>query len=372
MKEMLQKLKDFLFSLFKQQPPIKAEEQKVEQPKEQPKPKRKYNKQRSRDFGELLDNLELTFDSLKLPRITGSWLDKDSIIGLKKLGAHVPNPWEAKFSKRTSDITIDVTKPLPAIMCISVPNENDDEDDRARLKIMYAIKQKKLPWNVAYKAGTPYIYGAAYEFHGEMFWFHMYITISKKTGHINPCEELRQVDNVIRANGRQTYYTTKRWTPPAFLQDDLQSTKVLENTHLNMFRAMHEWWSGRDERWNVVVKKNGERVTFGINDKDTAYYFKNRDKVVSENGVTKRIVHYVREHNRVRDGKETTIKEHIRGLREFNWNGYQCNVVSPRLENKTAATFDVPGDDIEENQEKMVYLSKVGKMLADFEERRSA
>lgn len=370
MKAMLQKLKDFLFSLFRKQPPGKAEPSAEIKPQE-PKPKRKYNKQKSKDFGELLDNLQITFDSLKLPVLSGSWLEKDSIIGLKKIGAHVPNPWEVKFTKKTSDILIDVTRPLPAIMCISIPNESAEEGKHYP-RIMYAIKQKRLPWNVAFKPGAPYIYGAAYEFHGELFWMHMYLTVNKKTGEISTCDELRQINNVIKGNGKTTYYSNKRWAPPAYLENDDYNIKDMENTCLNLFRAMHEWWVDRDLRWNVVVKKNGERVTFGINDKDTAYYFKNRDKVVSENGVTKRIVHYVREHNRVTNGKETTIKEHIRGLREFNWNGYHCNVISPRLEVKTSAFFETPGNDVEEENEKVVYLSKVGKLLADFEERRSA
>lgn len=364
MKAMCQKLIAFFLAFFRTKQPVEAA------PEPEKKPKRKYNKQRSKDFGELLDGLEATFNSLRLPNLKESWLDKDSILGLKKLGVHVPNPWEAKFSKKTSDITIDTTKQMPAIMCVAIPAENEEE--KFYPKIMFAIKQKKLPWYVGFKPGIAYIYGAAYEFRGELFWVHMHLTVSKKTGNIYPCEELRQIDNVIKANGKTTYYTTKRWSPPNFLQDDTKNIKDLENAHLNLFRAMHEWWSGRDQRWNVVVKKNGERVTFGINDKDTPYYFKNREKVVSEDGVTKRIVHYVKEHNRVRNGKETTIKEHIRGLREFNWSGYQCSVISPRLEIKTSASFSTPGEEEHDPGDKVVYLSKVGKMLADFEERRRA
>lgn len=361
MKAMLQQLIDFLFSFFKK---------KVEEPvNKQPKPKRKYNKQKSKDFSELLDNLEITFNSVKLPTLSGSWLNKDSIIGLKKIGVHVPNPWEVKFTKNSSEIALDASKPLPAIMCISIPSEN--EEGKHYPKIMYAIRQKRLPWNVAFKPGSPYIYGAAYEFHGELLWIHMYLTVNKKTGQIITCEELRQIDNVIKGNGKTIYYSTKRWAPPAYLENDEHSVKDMENTCLNLFRAMHEWWIGRDERWNVVVKKNGDRVTFGINDKDTPYYFRNREKVVSEDGVTKRIVHYVKEHSRIRNGKETIIKEHIRGLKEFTWSGYQCSVISPRLETKTAASFTEPGEE-ETQSENVVYLSKVGKMLADFEERRRA
>jgi hypothetical protein len=130
--------------------------------------------------------------------------------------------------------------------------------------------------------------------------------------------------------------------------------------------------SDREERWNVIVRKNGERVTFGVNNKDTPYFFKNRDKTVTQNGETKRIVHYVKEHERTIKGKAKTIKEHIRGLHDFNWNGYQCKVVSPKLEAETAASFLSPAEDVEKDLSETVYLSKVGKLLADFEERKAA
>jgi hypothetical protein len=65
------------------------------------------------------------------------------------------------------------------------------------------------------------------------------------------------------------------------------------------------------------------------------------------------------------------IKEHIRGLREFNWKGYQIQVVSPKYQQKTSASFTEPGMEIEEDEKSnVIYLSKLGKMLADFEERK--
>jgi hypothetical protein len=61
------------------------------------------------------------------------------------------------------------------------------------------------------------------------------------------------------------------------------------------------------------------------------------------------------------------VKEHIRGLQEFNWASYHCQVVSPKFQAQTSATFTTPGDD-DIGPSNVVYLSKVGKMLADAEE----
>ena len=117
-----------------------------------------------------------------------------------------------------------------------------------------------------------------------------------------------------------------------------------------------------------MVKKNGERITFGVDNNHTPYYFKDRDKSIkTASGQTKKIVHYVKEHERKVNDKTTVVKEHIRGLQEFNWAGYHCQVVSPKLQSQTAAFFTLPGDD-ELQSNNVVYLSKLGKILADFEE----
>ena len=364
MKELFNKIVGWFSRLFKnkkeKQPPMNKE----------PKPKRTHNKQKKQDFNELLDGLDLTFNSLKLPSMRESWLDQDSIIGLKKLGVHVPNPWAAEWSKNANDIVLDVSKPLPAIMCIAIPTK--DEEDKHYPKVLFAIKHKKLPWNVSYSPGAPYLFGAAFEVSGKLFWVHMYMTVNRKTGVMTMCDELRSVSNVIKANGKTSHYTMKKWTSANFLEDDRRGIEESKISVMNLMRSMHKWWIGREERWNVIVKKNGERITFGVDNKDTPYFFKNRDKVVTQNGETKRIVHYVKEHERTVKGQTKTIKEHIRGLHDFNWNGYQCKVVSPKLEADTAASFLAPADDVEKDLSGTVYLSKVGKLLADFEERKTA
>jgi hypothetical protein len=205
----------------------------------------------------------------------------------------------------------------------------------------------------------------AFDIEEKLFWLHMYITVNRSTGEIQFCDELKITAHKI--NREKTFYN-KAWGSAAYLDDDLRT--VEENKHIakNLFVAMHDWWSARDTRWNVVVKKNGDRVTFGVDNSQTPYYFKDRDKSIkTASGQTKKIVHYVKEHERKVNDKTTIVKEHIRGLQEFNWSGYRCQVVSPKLQSQTAAFFTLPGDD-ELQSNNVIYLSKLGKMLADFEE----
>jgi len=353
-------------------------------PEEEPEPRkpRKYNKEKRQDFSELLDKLEHTFNNVKLPTMDGSWIAKDSVVGLKKLGVHVPNPllmyWDNE--KRL----VDVTKPLPAIMCISQSSEHTvNTQKRFYAKFIFAIKMNKLPWHVTKQTGVPYQFGMSFDMDGKLLWVNMYITVNRKTGVISFCDELKtrphtvpaKSSNSRKANGKVTVFYTKSWGPAEYLEDEERSIQECKVIAQNYFVAMHDWWSERDTRWNVVVKKNGERVTFGVNNDQTPYYFKDRDKTIrTPTGQAKKIVHYVKEHERKYGDKITVVKEHIRGLQEFEWAGYQCNVISPKLQAKTAASFTLPSEDVEvdDDTSNIVYLSKVGKALADSEERRSA
>ena len=154
-------------------------------------------------------------------------------------------------------------------------------------------------------------------------------------------------------------------------KDLLMNAKLLLRT---FFVASHEWWSERDNRWNVVVKKNGERVTFGVNNDQTPYYFKDRDKSIrTPTGQAKKIVHYVKEHERKYGDKTTTVKEHIRGLQEFEWPGINAPLFHQNFRQKQRTAFTAPAiDDEDDDTSNIIYLSKLGKVLADSEERRSA
>jgi len=353
-------------------------------PEEKPEPRkpRKYNKEKRQDFSELLDKLEHTFNNVKLPTMDGSWIAKDSVVGLKKLGVHVPNPLLMCWDNEKK--LVDVTKPLPAIMCISQSSEHTvNTQKKFYAKFIFAIKMDKLPWHVSKQTGVPYQFGMSFDMDGKLLWVNMYITVNRKTGVISFCDELKTRPHTVpaknsnsrKANGKSTVFYTKSWGPAEYLEDEERSINECKVIAQNYFVAMHDWWSERDNRWNVVVKKNGERVTFGVNNDQTPYYFKDRDKTIrTPTGQAKKIVHYVKEHERKYGDKITIIKEHIRGLQEFEWAGYQCNVISPKLQAKTAAGFTAPSIDVEvdEDTSNVVYLSKLGKVLADSEERRSA
>jgi len=101
--------------------------------------------------------------------------------------------------------------------------------------------------------------------------------------------------------------------------------------------------------WSTTVKKDGHRAVFYIDPKDTKDYFKNRDKVVTVNGTSKRIIHLVEEHERnYSSGKKVKIREHIRGLSVFSWNNYSCYVTAPEF-HTDIRTYTTPSEEIEDD-----------------------
>ena len=89
-------------------------------------------------------------------------------------------------------------------------------------------------------------------------------------------------------------------------------------------------------------------------------------------GQNKKIIHYVREHERYYGDKKTIVKAHIRGLNEFTWKGYQCLVTAPEFQTLVTSQFDVGAEvDVEKITKDYISTSQVGAWLAEEEERRS-
>ena len=105
---------------------------------------------------------------------------------------------------------------------------------------------------------------------------------------------------------------------------------------------------------------------------ETKHFFADRDTTVTDaSGKKKKIIHHVVQHERITaNGKSSMVREHIRGLNKFDWRGYEVNVIAPKF-HVTAHDFNVGAykEDELPAGKKMVFASKVGKVLADLEQR---
>lgn len=337
----------------------------------------------SENLGELLDHLDEAFTAYRIPTdiVLGN-VDRDELLGLKKLGAHIPNPWQTYMTVYGEEVVVDVTnKKFPAMMFIGLVLGYHDIKDRSHPDFMYAIKQNKLPWYVEHKEGTPYKFGFGYRLNGagkhrRMWWMNAWLVITP-SGAIEFCKETRVKDVFIKT-GRNSgmHYAQKIRCYSELYESSIQERNE-QGVHdlKNFFKSMYTWWMGRNARWSVAVKKNGDRVTFAVDRSLTKKYFADRNKVVDDKGRTKRIIHYVKGHERVRDDKKYYVKEHLRGLSKFEWKGYQCTVVAPEFSELPTVMFDGAALELEDKDFlpglKYINTSKVGLKLAETEDRRA-
>jgi len=103
--------------------------------------------------------------------------------------------------------------------------------------------------------------------------------------------------------------------------------RPVEEWMREMFALVANRSMSRDSGMTVKVRKNGLCAAFAIDMERTPYFFADREKTVTENGQTKKIIHIVRAHERtLAGGHKKWIRSHFRGLREFTWNGYEVSV----------------------------------------------
>lgn len=338
-------------------------------------------------FSALLEGLDDSFYSLQVPPISGSFLSKREVNSIKKLGIFIPTPMEIEFYKNP---TIDKDTPRTAIAsALMIPRKAEREHSLLKgnenmmcPRFTYCIKGAKLPESVEAIRGTPYQFGVCFEMQRDeagkemkpkMFWAWCWIVI-QPDGSINIPHERRQVNSTVRhkrlvGGSHSSIIHSRAWCLPTLA---IAETGRDQNDHETFmkctFRQLLIWWQKRPEQWSVGVRRDGHRVVFGIDKRHTAGYFADRDTVVNVEGKPRKIIHFVREHERING---STVKAHVRGLREFDWKGYHCVVTAPYLKG-TILTAGIELDPVllEDQDATQTYINteEMAQMLAERED----
>jgi len=302
-------------------------------------PKRKYDKTKSKTLSDLLDELEYTFDAMEIDYDRLSYLSKSDVKGLKKYGVSVI---PELFYKDVEKTFIDGDAELPSILFMAL---NDGESVKDKKKFMqpdffFAIKQKKCPWFVAKQVGVIYNCGFGYrDVHdNKILWVNFYITVNQ-SGEVL-CTHYLANNTVQTPTGM---YNKKSWVVYNWGRNDLEKDYVSK-----IVAHYFNTWLSKRTMWSTTVERNEHRAVFYVDPKETKAYFKGRDKSVTENGSTKRIIHLVEEHERkYLNGRVAVVREHIRGLNKFSWKGFNCYVAAPKF-HFDVQTFTAPSEDVAE------------------------
>ena len=329
--------------------------EEVKEPKDNT-PKRKYNKERSKTLSDLLDNLEYTFDAMKIDYQQMSFMGKKEVEGLKKFGVSViPNSLSNVI--RSSQINEGVG--LPTIIFLAHTDGVNGDEKIMFPDFFFAIKQKKCPWYVAKKTGSIYSCGFGYRdvVDKKIFWASFYVSI--KDGEVFPTHYLAHTP----INTPKAAYIKKEWQLSSWKnfseEEDNESAAVTSMVahHFNL-------WGSRRAMWSTTVEREGNRAIFYVDPKDTKAFFKNREKTVTENGHTKRIIHLVEEHERKNSsGNISVVSEHVRGENKFSWNRFNCSVASP-VHHMDVRRFNAAAEAHDEDaREGYLHLPQLAEML---------
>lgn len=335
----------------------------------------------SESFSELLISLKWMFEIVQLPTQT-SWISADERVGFSRLGVYIPHPWEFSLVPEDEDVMVESLDSLPAMMAVAFPHQ--DGKDKIAPHIFFALKISKLPMGVEPLPGHTYKFGEVVNLDGKLMWLVMYVVIDKKTGKVSVCREVRQANVQIKKrpprNDRDCSYYNKRWSGnPAMMYPHEMESKDMQAVlhHYKVtFKNVFDWWTQRkDKSWNVSTRLGKRRLVFSLDRMDTKKYFADRDLTIqTETGKRKKIIHFVSEHERMVKDKKVVIKEHLRGLNKFTWNGYDCVVTAPKFSSLSTVVFDIAPEEEEnlahlmDEDTKLIGMTKVAELLAKNEE----
>lgn len=309
-------------------------------------------------LGDLLDCLDASFDALKAVKK----VDRDAYDYLSRVGAPVLNSdgiIDAEIPPH-----IDCTNP-PTVIAWACPKDADDDEKHASCRMFYAIKEHR-PVNVQLSNLPVYRMVLAYA----PKWLKSKFVATG--GYIELCPDgsvkpLRQLEPMHQYHRGQKIVTRMTWTNPWEKIARHCGEGNQEKFLTDAFRSALSANEGAESGLTIRASDGARTARFSINMLRTPYFFADRDRVVNENGKTKRIFHIVRGHWREgTGGNKKWIKSHFRGLRKFTWNGYRVSISLSglhynSLSNFAAETYDERDPNL---RDKTLTAEEVGKRVA--------
>lgn len=236
---------------------------------------------------------------------------------------------------------------LPSFSCISVcQSEDKDTEQTVNVKFLYYRKiATGMQQAVELRGGTLYNVVLLYadKYSRAALPLEFYISVSPG-GTVDLLRQRIPRQTHMRAKSgshwnRSYSIPTTEWVYPPALRDlARQNSMTVHDAAAQAFGILASAGARDPVAFQVRCRKNGRTATFNVAEKRTAYFFKDRDVEVNENGHRKRVFHYVPEYTKS-DG--TTVRAHTKGLRNFNWNGYTVHIGRPGFDFADLRAFKV-------------------------------
>ncbi len=116
----------------------------------------------------------------------------------------------------------------------------------------------------------------------------------------------------------------------------------------------------------VNVEKGSLNAVFGVEIKRTSYFFKDREITLNADGKTAKIFHIVRPHQRKTKHGTADVTLHFRGLRKFEWAGYQVSITIPGRDHFHVPEFDVGMEGVKKRGRRYIGMRAFGSSLRGY------
>jgi hypothetical protein len=250
----------------------------------------------------------------------------------------------------------------PAFGCCAIAtNPRDEEKEMTKNakgfrvmvpKFSYFVKSKNVPWTVQpVVGGRVYLFTVWWDRPQDTHWRRRWGIPQTFPIHINSEGKLRVLKTRVRSNGEIGPWWD--WRIPHEYEEWSSQHGLDAQTHLTRLfcdLARHVEYAAYSMLRVEVQNKDHLTAVFGISPRRTAYFFQDRDVVLTQNGAKRRIFHMVRPFI---DKRGVAHPAQFRGMRNFTWAGYDVRISVPGrdhfmpLEFNVATTLDPtkrPGD----------------------------
>lgn len=307
---------------------------------------------------------------------------------LKAYGATV-FPDNFKYSVWGDDLVKIKTKRRPAVIYLTNLSF-DQEGDLIEPESFFAIKRQKFGLDDCYDVGImikPSEDGGT-KWRRTNIWECYRIRVSPDGEIKIPKEKAYGFANITtsdphgrdgrfyKGKGNRKTVENHSWVEQDFIQM-VASDERNKDRSIKEIKARLGWhvafcfalWEERFDYWRVSCKRKGQLNHILINQQDPKILFKDRTVVArTKTGQKKKILHYVTGHLRtLRNGRVKWIKPHLRGLKSFPWDEYECNIVAPDFHRINVDEFEAGSYDYEVEGDDVLVGEDAMDMLADME-----
>lgn len=325
------------------------------------KKRREPRKTNNKTLGELLKNIDATFKELEfdIDDVTFYSMLKTDVIGLKKCS---PLITLTTFHDTPQAFdTVDLSKGLPTYFVIAVNKGEASNQDYLSPDFCFGMKVKKVPWNVTRLTGTVYLYGMAWRDGKKHVWQGFWLSVLPD-GSIKVADELK--NKYVKV--KDGYFTQRAWEKSSWSTTHKDREMVVRHCFCETLTR----YQTRNDNWNIGVSNGKKRITFLIPDNEAKSYFKDRVKTKTGTGKTKPIIHFVQAHTQRHRDKTVDIPEHIRGVREFDWENYHCTITAPAFHKILSSDFEEAGEYVldEDLSNKLISIGTLAEKMNSLED----